>query len=500
MMASQHRLERPQMTPWIQSSSRFNARLLRRVALLVVLIATVLRCGGLGAAEPEPVHVEGAEGPMFGLGSWMWDKDTQARQECGFWTRFEIPPDTEVGRARMRIAADNFYRVFLDGRVLGQGSDWRIITEYDVTLILQPGPHILAVQAVNDFDQAGVLLGLKIELADGRTVETGSGTGWRVVPPGEGHWERRRTPLDRWGQSVVVAPLGGAPWQNPGPSTIKQAPPLFPIEVRFWQAGWFQATLASVCGIVIFLCLHLGSRVVIQSREQQIVRRERARIARDIHDELTAGLTKLVLLGETTRTELPRDSSVRSQITELCEQTRGLLTSMNETIWMINSQRDTVRDLVSYVCKYAETFLRQTPIRCRFDVDGDLPSDACDVATRRNLFLAVKEALNNVVRHSRSTEVHLRCHCQDNTLVVVVEDNGSGFDRAKADPDRNGLSNMQQRALEVGGTCQVVSQPGRGCRIEFRLPLNHSSWNRIRRVLSGNGTAKNNSSGAEEHG
>jgi two-component sensor histidine kinase len=488
------------MTPWIQSPPRFDARLLRRVAILVVLIATVLRSDGFGAAEPEPLPGEVAEGPMFGLGSGMWDKDTQARQECGFWKRFEIPPNSEVGRARLRIAADNFYRVFLDGRTLGQGSDWRIITEYDVTLILRPGPHILAVQAVNDFDQAGVLLGLKIELADGRKVETGSGTGWRVVPPGEGHWERRRTPSDQWGQSVVVAPLDGAPWKNSGSPAIKQAPPLFPIEVRFWQEGWFQATLASICGIVIVICLHLGSRLVIQSREQQVVRRERARIARDIHDELTAGLTKLVLLGETTQADLPRDSSIRGQITQLCDQTRGILTSMNETIWMINSQRDTVRDLVSYVCKYAETFLRQTPIRCRFDVDRDLPSDACDVATRRNLFLAVKEALNNVVRHSRSSEVHLRCHCQDNTLVVVVEDNGSGFDPAKTDPDRNGLSNMQQRALEVGGICQVVSRPGRGCRIEFRLPLNHSSWNRVRRFLSGNGTAKNNSSAPDKRG
>jgi two-component sensor histidine kinase len=488
------------MTPWIQSPPRFDARLLRRVAILVVLIATVLRSDGFGAAEPEPLPGEVAEGPMFGLGSWMWDKDTQSRQECGFWKRFEIPPNSEVGRARLRIAADNFYRVFLDGRTLGQGSDWRIITEYDVTLILRPGPHILAVQAVNDFDQAGVLLGLKIELADGRKVETGSGTGWRVVPPGEGHWERRRTPSDQWGQSVVVAPLDGAPWKNSGSPAIKQAPPLFPIEVRFWQEGWFQATLASICGIVIVICLHLGSRLVIQSREQQVVRRERARIARDIHDELTAGLTKLVLLGETTQADLPRDSSIRGQITQLCDQTRGILTSMNETIWMINSQRDTVRDLVSYVCKYAETFLRQTPIRCRFDVDRDLPSDACDVATRRNLFLAVKEALNNVVRHSRSSEVHLRCHCQDNTLVVVVEDNGSGFDPAKTDPDRNGLSNMQQRALEVGGICQVVSRPGHGCRIEFRLPLTHSSWNPIRRFLSGNGTAKNNSSAPDKRG
>jgi signal transduction histidine kinase len=468
-------------------------RLLR--LLFLVLLPVMVRSAEIPAA-PADTGLD----PVFGLGSWMWDKETRPQQECAFWRSFEIPVGSRVSQARLRIAADNFYRVFLDGRRIGQGSDWRILTEYDISLLLEPGPHVLAVQAVNDFDQAGVLLGLRIDLADGRKIEAGSDAGWRVVPTEENHWERRRAPAATWGTSVVVAAFGASPWKNPGYATFKLAPPLLPVETRFWQTGWFQASLATVCGIVILLCLYLGSRLVIQSREQQVVRRERARIARDIHDELTAGLTKLVLLGETTQSDLPRDSEMRGQITQLCEQARGLLNSMNETIWVINSQRDTVRDLVSYVCKYAETFLRQTPIRCRFDIERELPAASCDVATRRNLFLAVKESLNNVVRHSRASEVHLRCRLDDDddTLVFVIEDNGAGFDPAQADPDRNGLSNMEQRAAEVGGTCRVLSRPGEGCRVEFRLPLNPSSWSRYRSFLSGKGAGKKDSAAAEE--
>ena len=144
---------------------------------------------------------------------------------------------------------------------------------------------------------------------------------------------------------------------------------------------------------------------------------------------------------------------------------------MNETIWVVNSQRDTLRDFASYVCKYAETFLQSTPMRCRFDVEPDLPATPCDVGVRRNLFLAVKEALNNALRHSGASEVFVRIHREGPGVVVCIEDDGRGFDPAAADRERNGLQNMIQRAAEAGGECSVTSMPGAGCRVQFKVPL-----------------------------
>lgn len=463
-----------------------------------LLLATL--CHGLLTAAEASLPVASPLDPQLGLGSWIWDETTEDRQECRFWRTVEIPRDAQVQRARLRIAGDNFYRVLLNGRDVGQGSDWRTLTEYDLTQLFQPGLHVLAVHGVNDFDAAGILLGLRVDLADGRRIEVGSDEGWRLVPAGERGWETRRTPGAKWRRATVVAALGEPPWKSAGYSAIAIAAPLTPLDTRFWQSGWFQASLATVCGGVILVCFYLVSRLVMQNQAQQVVRRERARIARDIHDELTAGLTKLVLLGETTQSDLPRASETRGQINQLCDQARGLLGSMNETIWVINSQRDTVRDLVSYVCKYAETFLRQTPVRCRFDIERELPEAPCDVGTRRNLFLAVKEALNNVLRHSGATEVFLRCQWRDEHLLVSVEDNGRGFDPARADPNRNGLSNMEQRALEVGGRFQVMSRPGKGCRVEFLLPLLRSPWWRLRGALSGGTTGKKDSSDGTERG
>jgi len=105
------------------------------------------------------------------------------------------------------------------------------------------------------------------------------------------------------------------------------------------------------------------------------------------------------------------------------------------------------------------------------------------LARRRNLFLAVKEALNNVIKHSGASEVLLQLKVEKNALKVAVEDNGKGFEPAAADPGRHGLSNMAQRLHDLAGQCRVRSQPGAGCRVELEVkvvPLSGQSvWWRL---------------------
>jgi signal transduction histidine kinase len=250
--------------------------------------------------------------------------------------------------------------------------------------------------------------------------------------------------------------------------------------MTFWQSSWFHLLMLSICVVLAALCLWLVGKLAVYSRAQQVVRRERARIARDIHDDLTAGLTRLVLFGEVARSELPEGSEPRRQLAKVCEKARGLSRAMNEIIWMVNSQRDTFHDFTSYVCKYAEMFLEATSIRCRFDVEEDLPDLPCDLGVRRNVFLGVKEALNNALRHSGASEVLLRIRRGDQQMVVAVEDNGKGFDPAPAGRQGNGLSNMITRAAEAGGVCRFISEPGAGCRVEFAVPLARATGHRLK--------------------
>ena len=444
--------------------------------------------------------------PTWGVGAWIWAPKTSDKQTVRFWRAFDIPQGATVARAQIHIGVDNGYRLILDGRGLGTGSDWRSITEYDISLLLNSGRHVLAVEAFNDNREAGMLFGLIIELTDGRVIEIPSDAKWRVVPEGERGWELRQEAAGYWGRAVVVSaflPRDGH-WHARRPTMTVKVPVILPLEKRFWQRGWFQIALWGVVVVTLLLYLRVVAKLAVQSKAQAMLDTERARIARDIHDELGARLTELALEGEVVQTELPAGSPVRPRLEALCEKARAVSGAMDEVVWMVNSRRDTLRDFANYACRHAQRFLTSSPIRCRLDVDADLPNVLFELPLRRNLLLGVKEALNNAVKYSKAEELLLRICRRGQTLMVIVEDNGVGFDLELADSMRNGLTNMTERMKEVGGRCQIVSKPGAGCRVEFQVPLpKHpsrpaSSAAQADFPLAGNGSGPRATRGGEE--
>jgi signal transduction histidine kinase len=196
------------------------------------------------------------------------------------------------------------------------------------------------------------------------------------------------------------------------------------------------------------------------------------RLKRFLHIEWQRGdLGYVLLVGDVAQKETPATPEGRTQIERLCYKARGLSVALDEVIWLVNSRRDTLRDFASHACKFAQSFLAETPIRCRLDVESELPTAPFDLPVRRNLFLAVKEAVNNAAKYSSATELFLRNRREAADLVVEVEDNGRGCDPLKADQERNGLNNMAQRLAEIDGRCSVLSEPGKGCKVVFRVPL-----------------------------
>lgn len=450
-------------------------------ATLVIVVQQVSIPAWAQTAAPAtvPEVADSAETPSggvldtdWGVGSWIWAAETHDKQFCRLWKSFKVAASVPVTRAKIRITADNGFRLMLDGRELGRGSDWRSLTEYDVSQLLSPGTHVLAVEAFNDRLQAGLLFGLRIEFADGSTAEIGSDSSWRVAPNNAHGWEaRRRAPAD-WPAAEVVGAFG-APPRSSMPYGVTTLPPFHPIVLRPWQTGWVQIALLSACGVALIVCLRLMLQLGLQSKAQRLLQRERERIARDLHDDLGSGLTQLMLQGEVAQSELPETSEIRGQINQLCDRARALARGLDEVIWAVNSRRDTLRDFATYVCKYAQEFLHGSPVRCRLDVEMGLSAAPFDLPIRRNLFLAVKEALNNAVKYSGASELFLRIHREAAGVRVEVEDNGGGFDPAAITGAGNGLANMSQRLAEVGGQCRLFSAPGQGCRVEFTIPRLH---------------------------
>ena len=414
--------------------------------------------------------------PTNGLGSWIWASNTFDGQTCQLWRTFEIPATAKITKARLVMTADNEFMLYLDGRELGRGAEWRELFVFDLAQILTPGKHVLAVKAINSFSIAGMLFGLRVDLAGGRKIEVQSDQSWRIVPDDVRRWEKKTESLEGWPAASIKAPFGSPIWWE-RPVAVNMMPLLLPIKVFFWQTGWFQIALLTVCGLVILISLRLMAQLALHQKERWLLQRERSRIAREIHDDIGARMTQLVLHGEVAQSGVVDGSETQLHLVQICEEARGLLSTMDEILWAVNPKRDTLRDFAAYVCNYAQEFLKSTPIQCLFELDPEMSAAAFTLPLRRSLLMAIKESLNNAVKHSAATELRLQIQWQGPRLVVVVQDNGRGFDPAIVKAERNGMTNMAQRMTELGGSCLVTSQPGKGCRVELSIPLKHPRQN-----------------------
>ena len=158
---------------------------------------------------------------------------------------------------------------------------------------------------------------------------------------------------------------------------------------------------------------------------------------------------------------------------------RELTRAMDEIVWAVNPQHDTLDSLVAYLGRFAQNFLSAAGIRCRLDLPLHLPSWPLTSEIRHNIFLAFKEALNNVVKHAHASEVRISLELKPDGFMLVVADNGRGFAwdpqtgqiAPAADGSRsaagNGLVNMQKRLEEVGGCCGWDTAPGEGTRAKL---------------------------------
>jgi signal transduction histidine kinase len=208
-----------------------------------------------------------------------------------------------------------------------------------------------------------------------------------------------------------------------------------------------------------------------QAERRHALEAERTRIAQDLHDDLGATLTEIRFLSAVKSCDALVPAATRLQLMEVSEKSRQMVSSLDEIVWAINPANDFLPSMVNYLCHVTEEFLRTTKVRCWMDVDESLPSVALTSETRHNLYLAVREALTNVAKHSQATEAWLRIHWKDQTLHIVVEDNGCGFAVPQIVSSGNGLSNMQHRLEKIGGGFEYDTRPGSGTVCRIHLPF-----------------------------
>ncbi|MFT3844969.1 MAG: 7TM diverse intracellular signaling domain-containing protein [Lacibacter sp.] len=186
-------------------------------------------------------------------------------------------------------------------------------------------------------------------------------------------------------------------------------------------------------------------------------RDERTRIAADMHDELGSGVTAIRLLSEIA-IKKTRDNPV-NEIQKISNNANELMSKMNAIIWSMNPGNDTVSSLISYIRSYASEYLDNFNIDYHVKVPVSLPETEVSGEKRRNVFLVIKETLNNIMKHSEATVVDILIHHNDE-LRIEISDNGKGIDHEKLNLFGNGLNNMKRRMETVGGTYEIRSGNG----------------------------------------
>jgi signal transduction histidine kinase len=285
----------------------------------------------------------------------------------------------------------------------------------------------------------------------------------------------------------VIACNNDDVWNEEGASLA------FRVLPHVWQTWWFRIALAlAAAGAVAALAISATRRRVRRKLEdlerQRALERERARIARDIHDDLGASLTRITLLSQSVRSELESGHRAGADVDQIYGTARELTRSMDEIVWAVNPKHDSLDSLVAYLGRFAQSYLSAAAIRCRLDVPLHLPPLALTSEIRHNVFLAFKEALHNVVKHAKATEVHLSLELRPEGFMLVIADNGCGFTwrpgkepvTEPADGPRlaggNGLTNMQKRLEEIGGCCGWDTAPGEGTRAKLVVVV--KAWGR----------------------
>jgi signal transduction histidine kinase len=210
-----------------------------------------------------------------------------------------------------------------------------------------------------------------------------------------------------------------------------------------------------------------------RAEQESALERERARIARDLHDELGSQLTRISLLSGLLRTDKDNPEQVAAHAGKLTLSADQSVRALEEIVWAVRPGSDTLQSLVDYITHFAGELFAGSPTRCRLDVPDDLPAKPLPPDVRHNIFLIIKEALTNTLKHAAATEVRVAAKAVDNTIELVVADDGNGFtpaDAAAAD-QRNGLGNMRQRAETIGGKLDLQSSPGSGTSVRLTVNL-----------------------------
>jgi len=362
-----------------------------------------------------------------------------------------LPPAKILSESSLTQGNLNATRVRVDGKLLG----WHT----------EEGGPVLEMQS-----DAGLFLA---RIASGRTTPLALRAGSRLALEGiyVGRGNGQSPSVDSESFELLL--------NSPADITVLSQP-------SWWTLPRLLALVGVLLVILIFTVIwNTQLRRLVEQRTNQLQREirererverqhaletERSRIARDLHDDLGSSLTEISVLASTG--QLPQ-RSMDGQLNlfqAIGTRARNLVSALEVIVWAVDPEDNSLQSLADYLTGYTTDFFAHTPTACRFKVPVSCPSITLEGRVRHDLLLAVKEALNNIVRHADATEVEFRLNVTASGLEIDITDNGKGIENGTLGRG-HGLKNLSARLEKLGGNCVITPRPSGGTIVKIRLPL-----------------------------
>jgi signal transduction histidine kinase len=240
----------------------------------------------------------------------------------------------------------------------------------------------------------------------------------------------------------------------------------------FTDTAWFRAAVSVGALLVGAAAMTSYSRRRIAILEaKSALADERTRIARDMHDDVGARLAQLAVLHDIFVRQYPQVPEAQQSLEEMGQVARQVVASLDEVVWTVDPQNDTLTSTAEYLAQYALSYLSPLHIGCRLQAPIDWPKVEIHAHVRHELILAFKEALQNVVKHSGATEVILTMRHERARFVMELADNGCGLSAGASGPGHDGLINMAARLQSAGGSSGAANRSPSGTIVTLQIPL-----------------------------
>ncbi|MBI4660046.1 MAG: hypothetical protein HY735_14495 [Verrucomicrobia bacterium] len=376
-------------------------------------------------------------------------------------------PNVIIEEVRMNDSA-----IFNDGRVFltspssrKRAAEWEVIEahhELPSPIHLPPGSgNLVEIRYTATSLGAPAKVRFKYRLQgqqnDWRTADERRVAYFTNLRPGQYHFD-------------VIACNDHGVWNEKGASLA------FVIAPHYYETLWFRS--GSV-GVLVAMAYTVYRRRLKNLRRlerlerQDAVASERERIRRDIHDELGAQVGNISLVADLALKNSGSDPNSMTSLQRISRFSREMSASLDEIVWALDQQNDTLPRLLARIREYVSEFARASQLDAKFDWPGEIPEYSVSAELRHNLLLVIKQALRNVAEHAAADVLWAHVGISDGQLTLTLQDDGCGFDYASvsAHSSGNGLTNMQKRLAALGAEFQLDSQPGKGTRILICLPL-----------------------------